>query len=263
MKVDKSGMGQQPNSGFVSFVSSGPGDPELLTVRAVARLNNADAVLYDDLAAGPVLALARTGADLVSVGKRAGRASPKQDHVSRLLVEYALSGVNVVRLKSGDAGIFGRLEEEIDALRAAGISFEIVPGVPVACAAAAAAGLPLTRRLLARRVQFITGADVTGDLPDNLNFAALADPDAITSVYMGRRTFPALAKALIAYGLPPTTPALFAEAVGNPGEVLRRCSISELAAQLETHPGNEPAVILYGALSPGDLSGSQAADVAG
>ena len=148
-------------TGFVSFVSSGPGDADLLTVRAVLRLQAADAILFDDLAAGPILALARPGADLVGVGKRAGRASPKQDHVSRLLVDYARTGARVVRLKSGDAGIFGRLEEEITALTAAAIGYEIIPGVPSACAAAAAAGIPLTRRGHAQRVQFITGAVVS------------------------------------------------------------------------------------------------------
>ncbi len=253
--ADATKTGEASRACPVSFVSSGPGDPELLTVKAVARLKSADAVLYDELSAGPVLALARPGAELVSVGKRAGRASPRQDQVSRLLVEYARTGVNVVRLKSGDAGIFGRLEEEIEALRAAGIAFEIIPGVPVACAAAAAAQLPLTRRLHARRVQFITGSDVTGRLPDNLNLAALADPDAITAVYMGSRTFPALVRALIAHGLPATTPALFASAVGKPGEVLRRCTIHDLAAELETRTDTEPAVILFGALSPDPRAG--------
>jgi uroporphyrin-III C-methyltransferase len=108
-------------NGFVSFVSSGPGDPELLTVKAVNRLQAADVVLFDDLASGPILAHARAGADLIGVGKRAGRPSAKQDHVNRLLIDYALTGARVVRLKSGDCGMFGRLEEEITALRAAGI----------------------------------------------------------------------------------------------------------------------------------------------
>ena len=153
-------------SGFVSFVSSGPGDPELLTLKAVNRLQSADAVLFDDLSAGPILEHARAGADLIGVGKRAGRPSPKQDHVSRLLVDYARSGARVVRLKSGDSGLFGRLEEEITALTEVGIGYEIIPGVTSAMAAAAAAGIPLTRRLTARRVQFVTGHDVTGSLPE-------------------------------------------------------------------------------------------------
>jgi uroporphyrin-III C-methyltransferase len=167
-------------SGFVSFVSAGPGDPELLTLKGAARLREADVVLYDDLASGAILDLARPGANLVAVGKRAGRPSTKQQHVNRLLVDYAATGARVVRLKSGDAGIFGRLEEEIETLRAADIGYEIVPGVTSACVAAAQAGIPLTRRNTSRRVQFVTGADVTGQLPRNLNWAALADPDATT-----------------------------------------------------------------------------------
>ncbi len=238
-------------TGFVSFVSSGPGDPDLLTLKAAARLQAADAVLFDDLSAGPILAHARAGADLISVGKRAGRASPKQDHVSRLLVEYAQTGAKVVRLKSGDAGLFGRLEEEIEALRAAGIGYEIIPGVPAAFAAAAAAGIPLSRRLQARRVQFITGADVTGGLPDDLNLSALADPLAMTVVYMGRRTFPRLAASLMAAGMPPETPALLAEAVGHPTQVLHRTTIAALAERLTLDPGSQPAVILFGPLAEG------------
>ncbi|MDP4032567.1 MAG: uroporphyrinogen-III C-methyltransferase [Pseudorhodobacter sp.] len=237
-------------SGFVSFVSSGPGDPELLTLKALARLQAADAVLYDDLASGPILAHARAGADLVGVGKRAGRPSPKQDHVSRLLVEYARSGARVVRLKSGDAGIFGRLEEEISAVQAAGIGYEIIPGVTSASAAAAAAGIPLTRRLTSRRLQFITGADVTGGLPEDLNLAALADARATTVVYMGKRTFAALAALLMAHGLPPDTPALLAHAVSTPDQSLARFTIASLAAHLAGASSTTPALILYGALAP-------------
>ena len=188
----------------------------------------------------------------MGVGKRAGRTSPKQDQVSRLLVDFALTGARVVRLKSGDAGIFGRLEEELVALRAAGVPFEIIPGVPSACAAAAMAGIPLTRRMTARRVQFVTGHDVTGHLPDSLNMAALADPLATTVVYMGKRTFPALVEALLAHGLSPDTPALFAEAVGHPEQALTRSTITALAARLALDVGTAPALILYGALADGD-----------
>lgn len=238
-------------TGFVSFVSSGPGDPELLTLKAVARLQAADAVLFDDLSSGPILAHVRAGADLVSVGKRAGRVSPRQQHVSRLLVDYATMHAKVVRLKSGDAGIFGRLEEEIEALSRAGIGYEIIPGVTSACAAAAAAGMPLTRRLLSRRVQFVTGRDVTGALPEELNFAALADPSATTVVFMGRRTFPDLARRLIAAGLPGNTPAMLAESVSHPDQSLTRTTVAELAELMATESGSAPAVILYGALPAG------------
>lgn len=238
-------------TGFVSFVGSGPGDPELLTLKAVDRLKRADAVLFDDLSAGPILTHARAGADLVGVGKRAGRPSPKQDHVSRLLVDYAEGGQRVVRLKSGDGGTFGRLEEETTALRAAGIDFEIIPGVPSACAAAAAAGIPLTRRLTARRVQFITGHDVRGALPEDLNMSALADAQATTVVFMGQRTFPALARMLMDAGLPESTPALLAEGVSTPAEALHRMTVAELTERLSDTISDAPALILYGALAEG------------
>ncbi len=235
-------------TGFVSFVGSGPGDPDLLTLKAVARLQAADVVLFDDLSSGAVLGHARVGADLVAVGKRAGRPSPTQAHVSRLLVDHALTGARVVRLKSGDPGIFGRLEEEIVALRTAGIAFEIVPGISSASAAAAAACIPLTRRLSARRVQFVTGHDVTGDLPEQRNMAALADPDATTVVFMPKRTFPALVHALLEHGLPPHTPALMAENVGHPDQSLVRSTIAALARDLADSVSSRPALILYGPL---------------
>lgn len=238
-------------TGFVSFVGSGPGDPELLTLKAVARLKAADAILYDDLSAGPILDHAAPGADLVAVGKRAGRPSPQQSHVSRLLVDYALTGQRVVRLKSGDPGLFGRLEEEIDALDAAGISFEIIPGVTSATAAAAAAGIPLTRRLAARRVQFVTGHDVTGALPEDLDLSALADPAAVTAVFMPKRSFPELAARLAAQGLPPDTPALLAESVGHPGQRLERDTVAGLAARLSETRSDAPGIILYGPLAGG------------
>jgi uroporphyrin-III C-methyltransferase len=236
-------------TGFVSFVGSGPGDPELLTLKAVDRLKRADAVLFDDLSAGPILNHARLGADLVGVGKRAGRPSPRQHHVSRLLVEYAQMDQRVVRLKSGDGGLFGRLEEELTALSAAGIPYEIVPGVPSACAAAAAAGIPLTRRLTARRVQFVTGHDVTGQLPEDINLDALADPAASTVIFMGKRTFPRLLAALTARGLPPDTPAILAEGVSGPDQTIDRTTVAALAVRLDREVGEKPALILYGPLA--------------
>ena len=236
-------------SGFVSFVSSGPGDPELLTLKAVARLQAADAVLFDDLSSGPILAHARAGADLVGVGKRAGRASPKQDHVSRLLVDYAKTGAKVVRLKSGDCGLFGRLEEEITALGAAGIGYEIIPGVTSAMAAAAAAGIPLTRRLTARRVQFVTGHDVTGALPEDLNLAALADPAATTVIFMGKRTFAQLAGLLADAGLSPDTPAILAESVSTPAQKILRGTMGGMADMIAAEGGDGPALILLGPLA--------------
>ncbi|SHH61556.1 uroporphyrinogen-III C-methyltransferase [Cognatishimia maritima] len=236
-------------SGFVSFVSSGPGDPELLTVKAVNRLQKADAILFDDLSAGPILEHAGPETDLVGVGKRAGRPSPKQDHVSQLLVDYAQTGANVVRLKSGDSGIFGRLEEEITALRAASIAYEIIPGVTSACAAAAAAGIPLTRRLVARRVQFVTGHDVAGALPGDLNLQSLADPGATTVLFMPKRTFPELADKLFATGLRRDCPALLAENVSHPDQTLERTTMEALAQKLATEITSAPGLILFGELA--------------
>ena len=236
-------------TGFVSFVGSGPGDPELLTLKAVDRLKRADAVLFDDLSAGPILEYARKGADLVGVGKRAGRPSPRQPYVSRLLVDYARIGGRVVRLKSGDPGLFGRLEEELEAVRAAGIGYEIIPGVPSVCAAAAAADMPLTRRLTARRVQFITGHDVSGALPSDIDLNALADPGATTAVFMGKRTFSALVDMLLARGLPPDTPALLAESVSRADQNFWRGTVSALAELLRDTPGDAAAIILFGPLA--------------
>ena len=234
-------------TGFVSLVSSGPGDPELLTLKAVDRLRRADVVLYDDLSSGSILDYAEK-AELVSVGKRAGRTSPAQHQVSRLLVEYAGRFARVVRLKSGDAGIFGRLEEELHALSSAGISFEIIPGVTSACAAAAAFGLPLTRRFEARRLQFITGTDYSGQVPGDLRWQALTDPEAITVVYMGRRTFSSLAEKLLEHGLPKDTPAYMMESVSGPEQAFNPTTIATLADELRSAPVSKPTLIFYGPL---------------
>ncbi len=238
-------------SGFVSFVGSGPGDPELLTLKAVDRIKNAEAILFDDLSAGPILDFASPEADLVGVGKRAGRASPKQDHVSRLLVDYAQSGQRVVRLKSGDSGMFGRLEEEVDALKLAGIGYEVIPGVTSAFAAAAAAGIPLTRRISARRVQFVTGHGISGELPDDLNIPAIADPNATTVIFMGKRTFGQLADQLIAAGMPGDMPALLAEDVSHPEQKLTRATIATMADLIAAEAGDGPALVLLGPLYEG------------
>lgn len=236
-------------TGFVSFVGSGPGDPELLTLKAVDRLKDAKVVLFDDLSSGPILDYVSSQANLIGVGKRAGRQSPKQHHVSRLLVDYASQGVKVVRLKSGDPGIFGRLEEEITALQDANISFEIIPGVTAASAAAAAATIPLTRRLSARRLQFVTGHDITGLLPDDLNLKALADPFCTSVIYMPKRTFPNLARRLIENGLSKDTKALLAESVSLPDQKLTHSTLEQLAEQLSNETGSAPGIILLGPLA--------------
>jgi uroporphyrin-III C-methyltransferase len=244
-----------PPPGRVSLVGAGPGDRDLITLRAADRLRSADVVLYDDLASGAVLDLIRPGAERVAVGKRAGRPSPKQAEVSRLIVDYARLGLNVVRLKAGDPTVFGRVDEEIEALIAAGIDFEIVPGIASPLAAAAEAGMSLSKRLVARRVQFVTGHDVDGELPKDLDLAALADPGATTCVFMGKGTFGALVEALVLRGLAPETPAVMAVSLGTPEKHLVHSTIRQLAADLAMAKPKGPAMILYGAaLAPRDAT---------
>lgn len=235
--------------GLVSFVGSGPGDPDLLTLKAVDRIKRADVILFDDLSSGPILDYANPAATIIGVGKRAGKKSPKQDHISKMLVGHAQTGIRVVRLKSGDSGLFGRLEEELIAVRQFDIAYEIIPGIPSAIAAAAACGIPLTRRLNARRVQFVTGHGIDGKLPQDLNIISLADPNASTIIFMGKRTFPQLAQRLIAHGLSPDTPAILAHSVGTPDQSLHRTNITELAQELAQDISDKPALIIYGPLA--------------
>ena len=232
----------------ISFVSSGPGNPDLLTVQAVKRISDADIIFYDDLSAGEILNLAKKSATLLSVGKRAGLASPKQNQVSRLLVEYGRTGKKIVRLKSGDSSIFSRLEEEITALNENGLEFEIIPGVSSAMAAAAAAKIPLTRRVMARRVQFITGHDFNGELPDDLNIASLIDPNCTTVIFMGKKTFPNLAQILLENGLDIKTKVLIAEDISRKEENITKGTIEEILIYLKDIQSNHPAVIIFGPL---------------
>ena len=230
----------------ISFVSSGPGNPDLLTVQAVKRISDADIIFYDDLSAGEILNLAKKSATLLSVGKRAGLASPKQNQVSRLLVEYGRTGKKIVRLKSGDSSIFSRLEEEITALNENGLEFEIIPGVSSAMAAAAAAKIPLTRRAMSRRVQFITGHDFNGELPDDLNIASLIDPNCTTVIFMGKKTFPNLAQILLENGLDIKTKVLVAEDISRKEENITQGTIEEILIYLKAMQSNNPAVIIFG-----------------
>jgi uroporphyrin-III C-methyltransferase len=232
--------------GSIALVGAGPGDVDLLTLRAVERLRAADVVLYDDLAGDELLSFARPEAELIAVGKRAGHPSPRQQEVSRLMIDYARLGKRVVRVKSGDPSIFARADEEISAAREAGIPIEIVPGITTATAAAAYLGTSLTKRLVARRVQMVTGHDVDGKLPTDLDIAALADPGATTCVFMGKATFAALAEKLIAHGLPPETPAAVVESLGSPSTQAVTGSLKEIATRLATAKPVGPCLILYG-----------------
>src|SRR3984957_19486112 len=232
--------------GSIALIGGGPGDVDLLTLRAVERLRAADVVLYDDLAGDEILSFAHPDAELIAVGKRAGHPSPKQQEVSRLMIGYARLGKRVVRVKSGDPSIFARADEEISAARAAGVPIEIVPGITTATAAAAYLGTSLTKRGVARRVQMVTGHDLNGKLPGDLDLAALADPGATTCVFMGKATFAALADKLIAHGLSGATPTVVVESLGSPSTQVMAGTLIQIAARLAEEKPTGPCMILYG-----------------
>lgn len=235
--------------GFVSFVSSGPGDPDLLTIKALNRIKSATIILYDELSSGSILNLVNKGTDLINVGKKAGLKSLKQEEISKLLVRYAENGNKVVRLKSGDCSIFGRLEEEITALKKANISYEIIPGVSSIFAAMAEAGIPLTRRKESRKVQFITGHDLDGNFPNELKNKSLCDLNTTTVVFMAKRNYSVLLKFLISKGLSKSTPAIVAVSVSKPNQKIYKTTISDAQGYLiKENVKNSPTLIIYGPL---------------
>ena len=215
--------------GSVTLVGAGPGDPELLTLRAVRALQSADVILFDDLVSKEVLDFARREARRMLVGKSGHGPSCKQSEINALMLGLAKSGRRVVRLKGGDPMIFGRAGEEIEACRAAGISIEIVPGITAAQGAASRLGVSLTHRQAARRVQYITGHGEDGQLPADIDWRSIADPAATTIIYMPKKTLPALVKNAIAAGLDPATPALAIAQATRPDETVVSGSIGELA----------------------------------
>jgi uroporphyrin-III C-methyltransferase len=247
MTPPAAGPSEATSLGSIALIGGGPGDADLLTLRAVERLRAADVVLYDDLAGDEILSFARPDAELIAVGKRAGHPSPNQREVSRLMIGYARLGKRVVRVKSGDPSIFARADEEIAAAHAAGVPIEIVPGITTATAAAAYLCTSLTKRQVARRLQMITGHDVDGRLPDDLDIAALADPGATTCVFMGKATFAALAEKLIARGFSGETPTVVVESLGSPSTHVMTGSLKEIAARLAAAKPVGQCLILYGA----------------
>lgn len=239
----------------VHLVGAGPGAADLLTVRAVRRLAEADVVVHDRLVGTDVLALARPGAELIDVGKRPG-ASSSQELINALLVELGRSGRCIVRLKGGDPFVFGRGGEEAQALLAAGVDVEVVPGISAALAGPAAAGIPVTHRGSANAVVFVTGHP--GQAQAAPRWRALAASGATIVVLMGVERRAEIAAELIAGGLAPSTPAAAVErATGEAQRVLRAtlADLGELAVA-------SPAVLVIGAVAaldvvqgaaPGDL----------
>src|SRR5262245_49832294 len=195
------------NIGKVMLVGAGPGDPELLTLKALRAIAGADVVIYDRLVAPEILDLIPVGAARISVGKQAGRHPIAQHEINEILVRAARGGRCVVRLKGGDPFIFGRGCEEAAELARAGIPFEVVPGITAAQGCAAAAGVPLTHRGLATGVRYVTG-HCRADEPLDLDWASLADPTTTLVLYMGLANIDEIVRQLIAHGLPGDTPAL-------------------------------------------------------
>jgi uroporphyrin-III C-methyltransferase len=238
-----SGQPAGRQAGEVWLVGAGPGDPELLTIKALKALQRADVVVHDGLVSEAILALAPASARRLSVAKRKSRHSYAQHEINRLLVAFALDGLTVVRLKGGDPFIFGRGGEELQACRAAGVVCHVVPGVTAALAAGAAAGAPLTHRGAAQAVTFVTGHAAAGAAPD-LDWASLARANQTVVVYMGVSTAAAVAERLIGAGRAAATPALIVEDASLPTERRIVTTLAGLAAAAEAVTG--PALLIVG-----------------
>src|SRR5438552_3033285 len=235
-----------PDSGSVTLVGAGPGDPELLTLRAVRALQAADVILIDDLVAPEILDFARREAKKMLVGKTGGAPSSEQDEINALMVSLAKAGKHVVRLKGGDPMIFGRAGEELAACRAANIAVEVVPGISAAQGAASRLGLSLTHRKLARRVQYLTAHAENGRLPTDIDWASLADPSTTSVIYMPKRTLAELAATALAHGLAPDTPALAVAAATQPQQQIIAGTIAAIARRLEDASPGGPVLGMIG-----------------
>jgi len=221
--------------GKVYLVGAGPGDPELLTVKAVRLLATAEIVLHDDLVPAAVLMLANPRALTVNVGKRCGAKKITQAEINQLMIEKALQGVSIVRLKSGDPLVFGRAAEEMDALREAGVVFEVVPGITTAFAAAASLQCSLTDRRASSSIVFSSGHHATGTTPE------INEPTRI--VYMPGRDFSSLAAEWTASGLPADFPCIAISRAARPDQQITATTLDALAS---TEPGPAPVLLLAG-----------------
>lgn len=232
-------------SGRVLLVGAGPGAPDLITLRGLRALQQAQVILYDDLANPELLEHCSASAERIYVGKRLGSHSATQDHICGLLVEKARLGRLVVRLKGGDPMIFGRAGEELQALTEAGIAWEIVPGVTAASAAAAAAGIPLTQRGVSSTLVFVTGHPCGGQTTTPVDWRALAALQATLCIYMGTQRFPEIAAELIDAGMrSDTAVAVIANATLDSQNV--RIGTLGDGDQLTGDPDRRPALILVG-----------------
>ena len=230
--------------GMVFLVGAGPGDAELITVKAARLLREAEVVVYDRLVGPAILALAAPAAELIYVGKERARHLMRQTEINALLVRRAQLGQRVVRLKGGDPLIFGRGGEEIEALLEAGAPFEVVPGVTAAAGCAAAVALPLTHRDHARALILVTGHTKDGE-PD-LNWRALCQPGQTLVFYMGHKALDRLCARLIEHGLPADLPAALIENGTLPEQREVRATLATLAGRVERMGLRGPALVIVG-----------------
>jgi uroporphyrin-III C-methyltransferase/precorrin-2 dehydrogenase/sirohydrochlorin ferrochelatase len=240
------GQGATVEAGTVTLVGAGPGDPELLTLRAVRALQSADVILFDDLVSRDVLDFARREARKMLVGKTGFGPSCRQEDINALVVGLARQGKRVVRLKSGDPLIFGRAAEEIDACARAQIAVEIVPGITAAQGAAAGLGLTLTGRGRARRLQYVTGHASDGKLPQDIDWKVLADTATTTAIYMPTRTLAELVAKAVAEGLDPATPAVAVARATRPDQQAIHAPIGALPRELAAAALPGPVLVMLG-----------------
>lgn len=229
----------------VLLVGAGPGAADLITLRGARALQQAEVVLYDDLANAELLDLCGPDAEKIYVGKRAGSHSVKQGELNALLVEKARTGKRVVRLKGGDPMFFGRTAEEIEALATAGFAFEIVPGVTAATAAGAAAGIPLTQRGVTSTAIFVAGHACADRNSTPVDWKALAALRATLCIYMGTRRFSEIARELLGGGLPETTPVAVVAGATLSDQSLRVGTLAD-GDGLLTNLNGQPAMIVVG-----------------
>lgn len=239
--------------GRVALVGTGPGDSELLTLKAVRAIEAADLVLYDRLVSNEVLDLVGDSARLLYVGKTAGYHSRTQEEIHELLLSFAEAGASVVRLKGGDPLVFGRGGEEMDFLQQQGIRVEVIPGITSASGIAADLGIPLTHRGVATSVRFLTGHSRNGGTDPLFVAENAADPDTTLVVYMGLSTLPSLAPKLMKHGLPPDTPAVAVERGTTPQQRMVFSMLKDLVDEVKSAELVSPTLIIIGkvvALSP-------------
>jgi len=238
----KLAQGSSPEKGFVSLVGAGPGDPELLTLRALRVMQSASVVLYDHLVSQPLVDLARRDAERIYVGKQQDKHALPQGDINALMVRLAREGKRVVRLKGGDPFIFGRGGEEIEALLEHGIAFEVVPGVTAAAGAAAYAGIPLTHRDYAQSCVFVTGHLKDGTA--QLDWQALARPGQTVAVYMGVGALEQICRGMIEHGLPATMPAALVEKATLPQQRVTEGTLKSLPGL--ARGAKPPALLIVG-----------------